>query len=69
MTFKYATVKANSEDKISLEKIREWLVKWRSNMPLRLEKWEDKHRVFEVMAPPEAFNELPEDLVREGIEW
>lgn len=69
MTFMYATVTANANDTSTLDMIQEWFTKWGANMPLRLEKSENKQRIFEVMAPREALTELPEELFREGIEW
>lgn len=69
MTLAYATVRAPADDRSALQQITEWLEKWGPNLPLRLEKSENKERVFEVMAPREALHELPTGLFKEGIEW
>lgn len=69
MTYTYATVMARKSDRSSIDLITDWLSRWSGRMPLRLEKSENRQKIFEVMAPREAFTELPRELVREGIEW
>ena len=69
MTFMYATVTADANDKPTLDQIRVWFSKWGSSMPLRLEKSENHLKVYEIMAPGEALKELPREIVTLGIKW
>ena len=69
MALAYATLRAPADDETAMQQIARWLEKWGPNLPLKLEKSENKEKIFEIMAPREALHELPREFLEEGINW